>query len=172
MRQFDRDKSQAYFCYTPFPMNAAERWNTATIWALLLAIGALATNFVFFLNPPLQATLPWLGLGSTVAALVLLGVGIRRGIAHWQNYRGKVLSIVFSVFALILAGASLFLFSHARALPSPAAAPQVGQQLPDFMLKATDGQQVSLSSLFQLSPGDSSSPAPKAVLLIFYRGYW
>lgn len=153
-------------------MGAARRWNTATIWALLLAIGALATNLVFFLNPPVQSALPWLNLGLTLAALILLGVGLRRAIAHWQDYRGKALSIVFSVFALILTGASLFLFSHARDLPKSAAAPQVGQQLPDFTLEDTSGQQVSLDSLFQFSASDPSTPAPKAVLLIFYRGYW
>jgi hypothetical protein len=153
-------------------MDAAKRWNTATIWAPLLAIGALATNFVFFLNPPMQATLPWVGLALALAALVLLGVGIRRAIAHWQNYRGRAFSVVFSVLALIFAAASLFIFSHARALPKSAGAPQVGQQLPDFTLEDTNGQQVSLDSLFRSSPGEPSPPAPKTVLLIFYRGYW
>jgi hypothetical protein len=153
-------------------MDAAKRWNAAILWALLAAISALATNFVFFLNPPMQATLPWLNLVLTLAALVLLGVGLRRAIAHWQNYRGKALSIVFSVLALIFAGASLFTFSHARALPSATAAPQVREKLPDFTLEDTSGQQVSLDSLFESQVGDAVSPAPKAVLLIFYRGYW
>jgi hypothetical protein len=152
--------------------DAARPWNSAIFWALLLAIGALATNFVFFLNPPMQATLPWLNLVVTLAALVSLGVGIRRAIIHWQNYRGRALSIALGVFALILAGASLFISSHARALPNAAAAPQVGQQLPDFTLEDTNGQQVSLESLFQPPPSDPSSPVPKDVLLIFYRGYW
>jgi hypothetical protein len=152
-------------------MDAAKHWNTAIFWALLLAISALATNFVFFLNPPMQATLPWLNLLLTVAALVLLVVGLRRAIAHWQNYRRRALSIVFSVLALIFAGASLFTFSHARSLPSATAAPQVGEKVSNFTLEDTSGQQVSLDSLFQ-STGDASSAAPKAVLLIFYRGYW
>jgi hypothetical protein len=153
-------------------MDAAKRWNTAVLWALLVAICALATNFVFFLRPPMQATLPWINLVLTLAALVLLGVGLRRAIAHWQNYRSKALSIVFSVLALTFAGASLFTFSHARALPSATAAPQVGKKLSDFTLEDTSGQQVSLDSLFQSPTADASSPAPKAVLLIFYRGYW
>lgn len=153
-------------------MDAEKRWNTAIIWALLFAIAALSTNFVFFVNPPMQAALPWLNLVLALAALVSLGVGLRRALAHWHNYRGKALSIVLSVFTLIFGGASLFTFSHARALPSSAAAPQVGQRLPDFTLPDTSGQPVSLDSLFQSPPHDASSPLPKAVLLIFYRGYW
>jgi hypothetical protein len=150
----------------------AKQWNAAVLWALLLAVAALSVNFIFFANPPMQSVLPWLNLVLTLAALVMLGVGVRRTVSLWQNYRGKVLSIVLSVLALIFAGASLFAFSHARALPSSAAAPQVGQQLPDFTLQDTSGKQVSLDSLFQSSPSDPSSTAPKAVLLIFYRGYW
>jgi hypothetical protein len=150
----------------------AKQLNAAVFWALLLAVAALSVNFIFFANPPMQSVLPWLNLVLTLAALVMLGVGVRRTVARSQNNRGKVLSIVVSILALIFAGASLFTFSHARALPSAATAPQVGQQLPDFTLQDTSGQQVSLDSLFQSSPGDPSSNAPKAVLLIFYRGYW
>ena len=151
---------------------AAKPWNTAIISALPLAIGALATNFVFYLTPPWQAALPWLNLVLALAALIVLGVGIRRAVTHWQNYRGKSLSIVTSVLALLFAGASLFSFSHARSLPSATTAPQVGEKLSDFTLEDASGQQVSLDSLFQSPADDASSPAPKAVLLIFYRGYW
>jgi hypothetical protein len=153
-------------------MDVEKRWNTAIIWALLFAIAALSTNFVFFVNPPMQAALPWLNLVLAIAALVLLGVGLRRAIVRWHGYRAKALSIVLSVFTLLFAGASLFTFSHARALPSSAAAPQVGQRLPDFILPDAGGQPVSLDSLFSHTPDDASSPLPKAVLLIFYRGYW
>jgi len=151
--------------------DAAKRWNAAAIWSLLLAIGALSTNFVFFLNPPLQAVLPWLSLVLALAALLLLLVGLRRAVSRSQIYRGKALSIVLGVLTLLFAGASLYVFAHARALPNSVAAPRVGQQVPDFTLPDTSGQPVSLDSLFQ-SSGDSSSPAPEAVMLIFYRGYW
>jgi hypothetical protein len=151
---------------------AAKHWNAATWLALLLAIGALTANFVFFFNPPLQAALPWLSLLLAVAALVVLAIGLRRALFYRQIYRGKVLSIVLAVFIMMFAGASLFVFYHARALPNSTAAPQVGQQLPDFTLADTSGQFVSLDNLFASSRNDPSSPPPKALLLIFYRGYW
>jgi hypothetical protein len=36
----------------------------------------------------------------------------------------------------------------------------------------TSGQSVALDSLFAPASAEPSSAAPKAVLLIFYRGYW
>ncbi len=152
--------------------DVANRVNSARIWALLLAIGALSTNFVFFVNPPMQAALPWLSLLLAIGSLILLGVGLRRRGNGLHVYRGKALSIVLGVLTLLFAGASLYAFSHARALPNSAAAPQVGEQVPDFTLSDISGQPVSLDSLFQPPLGDPSSPAPNAVLLIFYRGYW
>lgn len=140
--------------------------------ALLLAVAALAANFAFFANPPLPAALPWLSLLLAIAALVVLVIGLRRALFHKQVYPSKVLSFVLGVLILMFAGASLFVFFHARAVPNSTAAPQVGQQVPDFTLADTSGQFVSLENLFASSPNQSSSPAPKALLLIFYRGYW
>jgi hypothetical protein len=155
----------------------AKRRNAAALWALLLAIAALSVNFVFFANPPLQAVLPWLGLLLAISALVMLAVGLRHAFVHSQIvpssiYRGKVLSLVLAVITLIVSAANLYVFFHARALPNSTAAPQVGQRLPEFTLPDTSGQSVSLDSLFAPTPGNPFSAAPKAVLLIFYRGYW
>jgi hypothetical protein len=73
---------------------------------------------------------------------------------------------------------------HARDLPASSGAPQVGQKAPDFTLSDSNGNTVSLGQLLGSgaaatgTPGEASgattvgSPAPKAVLLIFYRGYW
>jgi hypothetical protein len=67
-------------------------------------------------------------------------------------------------------------FVSARKLPNSTAAPQVGQQVPEFTLQDTSGKSVSLDQLLA-SSSSGSLPAfqnrtPKAVLLIFYRGYW
>ena len=153
-------------------LEVTQRSNRAAWLALLLAVGALAANFAFFVNPPWQDALPWLSLLLAIAALAGLGIGLRRALFQRKIYRGKVLSIVFAVLALMFAGGSLFVFYHARALPNWTAAPQVGQQAPDFTLADSNGKFVSLEDLFAPSPIDLSSPAPKAVLLIFYRGYW
>src|SRR5215472_4887243 len=144
----------------------AKRCNSALWLALLLAVGALAANFAFFVNPPLQAALPWLSLLLAIAALVVLGIGLRRALLRLQIYRGKVSSIVLAVLILMFAGVSLFVFYHARGLPNSTAAPQVGQQPPDFTLADTGGRLVSLDDLLTSSANGPSSPAPKAVLLI------
>jgi len=49
--------------------------------------------------------------------------------------------------------------------------PIVGQKAPDFTLQDTSGHPVTLAQLLS-SPVPGSAEPPKAVLLIFYRGYW
>jgi uncharacterized membrane protein HdeD (DUF308 family) len=105
----------------------ANRRNAASLGALLLPIAALSVNFVFFVNPPLQAALPWLGLALAIAALAALAIALWRALAQSHIYRGKVLSIVLGAFTLLFSGANLFIFYHSRTLPNSAAAPQVGQ---------------------------------------------
>jgi hypothetical protein len=145
------------------------RKNLAPWWALLFAIGAIGCNFAFFASPPLQGGLPWLSLVFIVLALIFVIVGLGRAFSRKQAYRGKALSIVLSVVTLLAVGPSTFIFVKARELPGSAAAPQVGQRVPDFTLPDTSGKPVSLDQLLAAS---SVAPAPKAVLLIFYRGYW
>jgi hypothetical protein len=148
------------------------RWNTVPMWALLLAIVGLLTNVAFFVSVPLQSALPWVSLTLAVVALIVMVTGVRRAIVQSQVYRGKVLSIVLAVVTLTVAGLNIFGFFGARALPGAAAAPQVGQQAPDFTVVDSIGLPTSLDSLFVPAPGAPASDAPKAVLLIFYRGYW
>jgi hypothetical protein len=111
-----------------------------------------------------------------VLALVFLGAGLRRAFGQAHVYRGKVLSVVLTVIALFPLGLTAFAFVKARELPSSTAAPQVGQRIPDFTLSDTSGKPVSLDQLLAAAPSASTSQsqasAPKAVLLIFYRGYW
>ncbi len=146
-----------------------KRWNSDVLWGLLLALGALGANLAVFAAPPLQGTLPWLSLGLGVLALIVLVRGLWRAFGQPQIYRGKALSIVLGLLTVALAGLMVFGFFLARKLPNAAKSPQVGQHVPDFTLADTNGQSVSLGSLFAAPAGTT---APKAVLLIFYRGYW
>jgi len=148
------------------------RWNTVPMWALLLAIVALLTNVAFFVSVPLQSALSWVSLTLAVVALIVMVTGVRRAIVQSQVYRGKVLSIVLAVVTLTVAGLNISGFFGARALPGAASSPQVGQQAPDFTVRDSSGLPTSLDSLFVPAPGAPASDAPKAVLLIFYRGYW
>ncbi len=75
-------------------------------------------------------------------------------------------------FSLLLVGVAIFSFFQARAIPASAGAPKVGQTAPDFTLADTSGQAVSMAQLFAPAADGSQVVPPKAVLLIFYRGYW
>ncbi len=150
------------------PDKADRRRNVAPWWALLFAIGAIGSNVAFFVNPPLQGVLPGLSLLFAALALTFLVTGLGRAFGRPQVYRGKALSVALSVVALLAIGLTAFVFVSARKLPGSTAAPQVGQRVPDFTLSDTSGKPVSLDRL--LAP--SGAGAPKAVLLVFYRGYW
>jgi hypothetical protein len=145
------------------------RKNLAPWWGLLFALGAIGCNVVLFVGSSAQSAMPALSLVFGVVAIIFLGIGLKRAFVQRQIYRGKALSVVLAVLTLLPVALTAFAFVAARRLPSSTAAPQVGQRVPDFTLADTSGKPVSLD---QLLSGSSSAPASKAVLLIFYRGYW
>jgi hypothetical protein len=146
------------------------RRNSDPLWALLLALAGLFSNAGFFVNTAIRPALPWLSVILSLLALVFFVRGLRRALSGPHLYRGTGVSIALCVVALLATGLSLFGFYSSRKLPAATDAPQVGQKVPDFTLNDTSGRPVSLDSL--LTASDSTAAAPKAVLLIFYRGYW
>ena len=143
----------------------------SSLWlGLLICFVGAFSNIFYFLNPPVQAALPWINLLVPIAGFAIVVFGLWRAYAHPEAYGGKVLGPVFAIICLILAGGSTSGFFHARDLPRSTGAPHVGQKAPDFTLADSDGRRVSLSQL--LSGAGEKSNAPKSVLLIFYRGYW
>ena len=179
--------------------------NWAPWIALLLALSALLSNAGYFMGLPGQRALPWLSVALAIAALGCAAVGIMRAFRKPQVYGGKVSSPILGVLSLLICGLVAIAAVTSRALPSSAAAPQVGQKVPDFTLADTNGNKVSLDQLLgkadaatktvslvapprevmeslkkeKLGMANQSSPVaagsaapPKAVLLVFYRGYW
>ena len=146
------------------------RRNTAPWRGLLFATCAVGCNAGFFVTIAWQDAIAWLSLLFAAMALIFLAAGLWRAYGQGRVYGGRVSSVVLSVIALLPVGLSAYGFVEARKLPSAAAAPQVGQKVPDFTLPDTAGQPVSLDQL--LAPASPGSRPPKAVLLIFYRGYW
>jgi hypothetical protein len=145
----------------------------SSLWlGLIIGLAANLCNVLFFLNPPAQGALPWLSLVLGVVALVFIALGATNLFVRSRSAAARIGGALVVLLSLLLAGISLFVFYHARALPASASAPQVGQKAPGFTLTDTNGQPVSLAQLFAPAPGDPSSAAPKAVLLTFYRGYW
>jgi hypothetical protein len=150
-----------------------ERHPYRILWiGFALALGAMLCNAVFFLSPPGQRFIPWLSLLLAVAALVFLASGLRAVFRQAQALRGKILSSILSLVTFLLVGVTIFSFVTARALPSAAGTPKIGDKAPDFTLADTSGHPISLDHLFAPPASDPQSAPPKAVLLVFYRGYW
>jgi hypothetical protein len=151
------------------PESNLRRKNVAPWWGLLFAMGALVCNVALFIGSSAQAALPLLSLLFAGVAAIFLVIGLRRAFGQAHVYRGKVLSVILAVVALLPVALTAFAYVTARKLPDSTAAPQIGQKVPDFTLADTSGKPVSLDQLLSAS---SEVQAPKAVLLIFYRGYW
>ena len=152
---------------------ATQRRTNFVLWyGLLITLVGIGTEFLYFLRPPqpIPQVLPWINLLVPAVGLICLFLGLVRAFGQSRVYRGKIWGSVVTVLALLLFGGNVILFRHTRDVPKSAGAPQVGQRLPDFTLPDSSGQLISLSQLFwSTTPGRAQ---PKAILLVFYRGYW
>ncbi len=152
---------------------STSRRRSGYFWAgLLVLLAGLLSNVLFFVNVPGQRFASWLNLLLFVVAAVFFVMGLRRATAQPAVYRGKIAGWIFVVLSVLLLAFAGFGFYEARHVPAVSAAtPQIGQKAPDFTLVDTNSQPVSLA---QMLNGSATSPAtrPKAVLLVFYRGYW
>jgi hypothetical protein len=147
------------------------RVNWAMWLGAFLLITAILSNTLFFAKVPGQQALPWLNLFLGAAAVVVCVFALRRARSLPELRRGKAAGWTLSILSGLLLAFSIFAFYAARKLPLANGAPQVGQKAPDFTLRDTRGVPVTLAQLLS-SPIPGSSERPKAVLLIFYRGYW
>jgi hypothetical protein len=144
------------------------------LWAgVLLIVLAILTFALFFVSVPGQQFLPWVNLLLSGLAVVFFIAGLRRASSQPERYRGKAAGWALTIVSSLVLLFAAFAFYVARKVPDAAAAPQVGQKAPDFELKDTKGQTVSLAQLLA-QPHDAAGAGarPKAVLLVFYRGYW
>jgi hypothetical protein len=165
------------------PEITARQRNWAPWIALLCAVAAMLSNAAFFIGLPGPKLIAWLGVVLAIAALVCAVIGVMRAFRQPQVYGGKVSSSILGVVSLLICGLVAVASISSRALPVATNAPQVGQKAPDFTLADTSGTKVSLEQLLKLEGRDAVGraggitsakfiPAPKAVLLVFYRGYW
>ena len=172
----------------------AETMTRQRNWApwigLLFAVAAVLSNAAFFLGSPAPKLIAWLGVVLVIAAVVCAVIGILRAFRQPEVYRGKVSSSILGVVSLLICALVAVASITSRALPVATNAPQVGQKVPDFTLADTSGSRVSLDQLLgkaeasalphsatagSIASGANSNMAatpPKAVLLVFYRGYW
>ncbi len=154
--------------------DANQRQTNSALWlGLLITLLGIFTNFFYFLKifqgiP--QGIVPWINLAVPAIGLVFLFTGLKRAFSQSQVYGGKIWGSIVTVLSVLLFALGVWGFVHSRDVPKSAGAPKVGDHAPDFTLADSSGKTVSLSQL--LTGPVANSPQPKAVLLIFYRGYW
>lgn len=150
--------------------DAIARKRTLTPWIglLLTALGALSNGLPFTGFP--AAPVPWISLLLSLIGFVVVLLGLWRVFGQSTAYKGKLSGAVAAAFSLLFLAGAISFFWGARHIPAEsAAAPQVGQRVPDFTLPDSTGHSVSLTQLFA---GSAGKEPPKALLLVFYRGYW
>jgi hypothetical protein len=147
------------------------RKRTLAPWVglLLIALGALSNVLPFSGFP--AAPVPWISLLLSLAGFVVVLIGLRQVFRQSMIYKGKVSGSVAAALSLLFLAGSIAFFWSARHIPAESAnAPQIGQRVPDFTLSDSAGNSVSLTQL--LSGSSAGKEPPKALLLVFYRGYW
>jgi len=152
-------------------MNQRQRnWH---LWiGFLLCLLGMPSYLLLFAKFPITRDVPWANFLIFGAGLLFVASGVRRAFAQPQEYRGKIAGPILGVLGLAAAGFFCFyVFYLGRQIPASSGAPRAGQKAPDFSLVDTNNQQVSLASLIAAPLPNSQTP-PKAVLLVFYRGYW
>jgi hypothetical protein len=156
---------------TPLSPATQRRTNSALWYGLLITLFGVITQFFYFLRPPrpISHVLPWINLMLPAIGLIFLFIGLARAFSRLAVYSGKIWGSCVTVIALVLVAGNIVLFQKTRDVPNSAGAPQIGQRLPEFTLSDSSGQPTSLSQLLSSSADGSR---PRAVLLVFYRGYW
>ena len=140
-------------------------WNWS-LWLGFVVVVLALFSYQFFVLFPITRDFPWVNLLLFAIGGLLLGLGLFRAYGHPAAYRGKIFGPLLTVLSLLMFGLFAYgLFFIARQMPPSTGAPQVGQKAPDFAVVDQDGNRVELNDLL-------SSPSTRAVLLIFYRGYW
>ena len=147
---------------------ARKRTRAPWIGLLLTVLGALS-NVLPFIGFP-AAPVPWISFLLSLIGFAVVLFGLWRAFGQSTGYKGKLSSAVAAAFSMLFFSGAIVFFWSARHIPRESAdAPQVGQRVPDFTLPNSTGQSVSLTQLFS---GSAEKEPPKALLLIFYRGYW
>jgi len=138
-------------------------WN-GFVWGGFAVVLLAAFSFLFLIRFPAMRDFPWLNLLLFAAGALLLAAGLRRAFLQPARYRGKVTGVILSLLSLAIF--SLFYYGTfvlTADIPSASSAPRPGATAPDFTLSDSTGRPVALSVLLKKN---------RAVLLIFYRGYW
>jgi hypothetical protein len=139
------------------------KWNWP-IWVGFLVAVAGVFSYEFFVRYPITRDFPWANLLLFGIGTALLIVGLFRAFGRPQLYRGKIFGSIFTAIALFLCAFFCYeIFYVLRQVPSSSGAPRVGQKAPEFTLADQNEKPIALADLLSGS---------RAVVLIFYRGFW
>src|SRR6266566_7373709 len=135
----------------------------ADLVGLVVTVGGLL-SYGFFAQFPITRDFPWANLLLLGVGAALLILGLFRAFGRPQLYRGKIFGSILTAIVLFLFGFfSYEIFYVLRQVPLSTHAPRVGERAPDFILLDQNAKPVGLGDLLSGS---------KAVVLIFYRGFW
>jgi hypothetical protein len=139
-------------------------WNIS-IWAgFAIVIAAFVSYVPLFADFPVTRDVPWANYLLFLIGGGLLAVGLRRAFRDPAHYRGKASGPILSGLSVLLC--ALFVGGvHylGRQIPSAENALRVGQPAPYFSLLDAAEQPISLTGLLK---------SHRALVLVFYRGYW
>ncbi len=139
------------------------RWNWPIWLGFIVAVGGLF-SYEFFAQFPITRDFPWANLLLFAIGAALLLVGLFRAFGRPQVYRGKIFGSIFvTISFLLFAFFAYEIFYVLRQVPLSAQVPRVAERAPEFKLVDPNGRSVALADLLSGS---------KAVVLIFYRGFW
>jgi len=139
-------------------------WNVP-IWAgFAIVIVALVSYIPIFAVFPVTRDIPWANYLLFLLGSGLLAVGVRRAFRDPERYRGKISGSILAVLSVLLLGffvvGTVYL---TKQIPSAERALRTGQSAPPFVLQDIAGKHVASSELLK---------GHRAVVLVFYRGYW
>jgi hypothetical protein len=139
------------------------KWNWPIWVGLIIAVGGLF-SYEFFVQFPVTPDFPWVNLLLFAGAGTFLAVGLVRALGRPQLYHGKIFGSIFAVLSLCLFALFAYgVFYEVRQVPPSTGAPHVGQKAPEFTLPDQNDEPMALVDLVS---------GAKAVVLIFYRGFW
>jgi len=138
-------------------------WNWS-IWIGFLFALAGFFSYTFFAQFPVTPDFPWANLLLFATGEILFVLGLFRAFGKARAYRGKIFGPILAVLGVLMFGFFAYImFYELRQVPPSTGAPRVGEKAPEFTLSNQDGRDVILADLISRS---------KAVVLIFYRGFW
>ena len=125
---------------------------------------AFVSYIPFFARFPATRDIPWANYLLFLLGGALLFIGVSRAFRDPEHYRGKISGSILSALSALLFTFFVFTITwFSRQIPSAEAALKVGSKAPPFMLTDAAGKPVSSADLLK---------DRRAMVLVFYRGYW